>query len=99
MSIHWQDLLSERRHSAHENSDKCVHDILELHELTSCKPGATTGSQPPLAKNIKWMNHLTKKVIVNIGALMWPTPLRYDIFYAVKELSRALACPTQLDLF
>ena len=32
------------------------------------------------------------------GKLMWLIAIRYDIFYAVKELSRSLTAPTQLDL-
>ena len=33
-----------------------------------------------------------------VGKLMWLIAIRYAIFYAVKELSRNLTAPTQLDL-
>ena len=33
-----------------------------------------------------------------VGKLMWLMAIRYDIFYAVKELSRNLTAPTHFDL-
>ena len=48
------------------------------------------------------MTHLTVQNTLSTEArlekLMWLIATRYDIFYAVKELSRNLTAPTQLDL-
>ena len=81
-------------------TNRYITDILEEHGLDKCKPATTPGTS-----TLSRMEHYDEPLDSKdhstyrrtVGKLMWLIGLRYDIFYAVKELSRSLTGPTQHD--
>ena len=82
------------------NSDSYTENILKQHGLLTCKAAATTGPQSSskLVDQDEPLDSEEHSVYRStVGKLMWMIGLRYDLFYAVKELSRSLTGPTQID--
>ena len=85
-----------------KNSDKYLNDMLSTYNLKTCKAATTTGMSSNSSKLQQCDDPLDSaehtQYRSTVGKLMWLIAIRYDIFYAVKELSRNLTAPTQLDL-
>ena len=83
-----------------KSSDKYLTDILSTYSLKTCKAAATTGVSSSSSKLQQRDGPLDKDEHTQyrrtVGKLMWLIAVRYDIFYAVKELSRSLAAPHSL---
>ena len=82
------------------NSDSYIESILKQHGLLTCKAAATTGPQSSskLVDQDEPLDSEEHSVYRStVGKLMWMVGLRHDLFYAVKELSRSLTGPTQID--
>jgi hypothetical protein len=78
--------------------DNYIDGILELVKMTGCKPATTPGTgglkQSMLGETVlSPTDHSTYRQVT--GKLMWIVPIRGDIAFACKELSRGLSCPTQ----
>ena len=71
--------------------------------MENAKPTSTTGDKlsqsddprDPLNHPLDQARHKLYRTAV--GKLLWATPVRPDISFAVKELSRSLQAPTQQD--
>ena len=74
--------------------------LFKLYGLESAKPASTTGDKlglnddpnDPANKALDPERHRLYRTAV--GKLLWATPVRPDISFATKELSRHLASPT-----
>ena len=62
---------------------------------TGDKLGQSDGPGDPLNHPLDQARHKLYRTAV--GKLLWATPVRPDISFAVKELSRCLQAPTQQD--
>ena len=85
-----------------KNSHKYLTNILSNYNLTTCKSATTTGMST-YSSNLQQCDEPLDSAEhtqyrSTVGKLMWLIAIRYDIFYAVKELSRNLTAPTQYDL-
>ena len=69
-------------------------DILEEHGLTNAKSASTPGSNALKAEPRCGVSAITSEETSNhrggVGTLIWLIPMRPDINYATKELSRSL---------
>ena len=76
-----------------------IHDILETMSMQNCKgsstPGTTALKNPGGASLLQTEDVTHYRSVV--GKLMWLIPLRPDLNFATKELSRALQEPTEED--
>ena len=79
-----------------KNSGKYLRDLLSTYNLTTCKAAATTGMSSNSSKLQQCDDPLDSaehtQYRSTVGKLMWLIAIRYDIFYAVKELSRKPYC-------
>ena len=77
--------------------------LFKLYGMEQAKPAATTGDKlgqsddpnDPANKALDPERHKLYRTAV--GKLLWATPVRPDISFAVKELSRSLQSPTLQD--
>ena len=75
--------------------------LFKLYGMEQAKPSSTTGDKlgrnddpaDPLNQPLDPARHKLYRTAV--GKLLWATPVRPDISFAVKELSRSLQSPTQ----
>ena len=75
--------------------------LFKLYGMEQAKPASTTGDKlglsddpaDPLNQPLDPARHKLYRTAV--GKLLWATPVRPDISFAVKELSRSLQSPTQ----
>ena len=75
--------------------------LFKLYGMEQAKPSSTTGDKlglsddpaDPLNQLLDPARHKLYRTAV--GKLLWATPVRPDISFAVKELSRSLQSPTQ----
>ena len=75
--------------------------LFKLYGMEQAKPASTTGDKlgrnddpaDPLNQLLDPARHKLYRTAV--GKLLWATPVRPDISFAVKELSRSLQSPTQ----
>ena len=81
-------------------SDEYIDTMLDDFGLKDCKGAITPGTSG--RKTTDGVSQLDSQGATNyrkgVGKLMWITPIRADIYFAVKELSRALREPTEDDL-
>ena len=74
-----------------------------MYGMQKAKPTSTTGdqlgqSEGPRNKSNKTLASARHKLYrTAVGQLLWATPVRPDISFAVKELSRSLQAPTRQD--
>ena len=80
-------------------AENYIEEILEEHGLSKAKAATTPGSKD--RKSSSLVSELDYDGAHNYrkatGKLMWLIPIRPDINYAVKELSRSLQAPTEED--
>ena len=77
--------------------------LFKLYGMEQAKPSSTTGDKlglsddpaDPLNQPLDPARHKLYRTAV--GKLLWATPVRPDISFAVKELSRSLQSPTQQE--
>ena len=77
--------------------------LFKLYGMEQAKPSSTTGDKlglsedpaDPINQPLDPARHKLYRTAV--GKLLWATPVRPDISFAVKELSRSLQSPTQQD--
>ena len=75
--------------------------LFKLYGMEQAKPSSTTGDKlglsddpaDPINQPLDPARH--KLYRTTVGKLLWATPVRPDISFAVKELSRSLQSPTQ----
>ena len=76
-----------------------IKEILETMNMQNCKGSTTPGTSA--LKNPGGVSLLQAEDVKHyrsvIGKLMWLIPIRPDLNYATKELSRALQGPTEED--
>ena len=77
--------------------DQYVDKMLEESDLLTCR-SATTPGNDTLRKKVEEEELLSpeehKQYRKLVGQLLWLSPVRPDITYAVKELSRSVQSPT-----
>ena len=79
------------------------HKLFKMYGMEHCKACSTTGDKlaqstdpaDPINQALDPARHRLYRTAV--GKLLWVTPVRPDISFAVKELSRSLQSPTQHD--
>eukprot|EP00971_Amphidinium_carterae_P349310 6490955-Amphidinium_carterae.3 len=79
-------------------SPQYFNKILKAYNLEKCKPSTVPGNKKPAlaAEPLDKEQHSMYKTAV--GQLLWVSQLRADIAFAVKELSRSLQQPDNVDL-
>ena len=79
-----------------------IEELLEEHHLHNARPATTPGTKQLKAEIGDGVSELTSPDATMyrraVGKLMWLTPIRPDINYSVKELSRQLTNPTVEDV-
>ena len=77
--------------------------LFKMYDMETAKATSTLGDQlgqskGPKAFSSKPLASARHKLYrTTVGQLLWATPVRPDICFAVKELSRSLQAPTQQD--
>ena len=74
-----------------------VETVLEDYGMTNCKPAVAPGTVATTRLTLdsdEALNPVEHKLYRRaVGTLLWPSTVRSDILYAVKELSRGLSQP------
>ena len=84
-----------------QNATDYIKTILQEYGLTNANPVGTTGTKSSGPIPMDYLESLSDVLAALYrrigGVLMWMVPLRPDIDYAVKELTRGLQSPTTED--